>query len=122
MSSYKLPLIKALPMEMKYLAAYAYKIGAKLIVDGETVGYQKDFQDIHYVSSGEDALPPEGVVPFGSLIAVETADNLEAKKQGVKDVYQWSLKLDQNLFDTVQLITLEGEDIEIFVIAKSIED
>lgn len=121
MNSYKLALSKAKPAEMKFLLAYTFKIGCKLIVDGEAIGFQKDGQDIHYVTSGDDAMPPEGVKAFGSLIAIETLDNLESKIVGVVDIYKWSQQLDQNKFDIIDKINIEEEDIEIYAIGKSVE-
>lgn len=102
--SYKLSLIKAIPNEMKSLAAYSFKIGAKLIVDElGFVGFTKENLDVNY-PEGPDAAPPEDVEAFPGIVSIPCDDNLEAKKQAVLDLYQWSQKLDGNFFRKVEII------------------
>ena len=122
--SYKLPLLKALPNEVKYLTAYASLMGAKLMVDDpDSIRFIKEYmteitqvegefvtkkmiQQVTNIFYPEDegAKPPDGIFPFENSLGVPTEDNLDSKKAGVLQIYQWSQKLNQNLYQLVNLV------------------
>lgn len=104
MASYKLPLIKAYPVEMKFLTGYAYTLGAKLVVDElGFVGLIKDSLDVNYPND-EDAAPPLDIEAFPGILSLPTSDDLESKKLAIVGLYHWAKNLDFNLYRKIDLI------------------
>lgn len=124
--SYKLSLIKALPSEIKFISAYAFKIGAKLIVDdAQCVGLFKEENngviELHNLTfpPEDDCNPPDNVeLAPGAGVAVQTENHLESKKNGVLGLYAWAEKLDQNLYHKIEKINVQDSEEYFFVITK----
>jgi hypothetical protein len=125
--SYKLSLIKALPSEMKFISAYAFKIGAKLVVDDpDCVGFFKEKNiggliELHNLNLQleEDCNPPENVeIAPGAGVAVKTEESLESKKNGILGLYAWAQKLDQNLYHEIEKVQIENSEGYLYTIVK----
>lgn len=112
--SYKLPLLKAYPNEMKELNAYAYLLKAKFIVDDpQCIGFTKDITDINGIfvenvnvlyPEVPEAEPPEGVKSFGEFkFSIATENNLDSKKAAVLKIHQWMQKLIENLYQNIRV-------------------
>lgn len=125
MASYKLPLIKAYPEEMKYLILWAYKLGGKLSVDNpEFVGLQKEHMvqglnqlgdsvltptllNVSFNDQDPQAMPPDGILSLNGFVLISTEDNVDSKKNAILQLYQWAQKLENNLYS--KIIFFDGD-------------